>query len=203
MKKPEKKRKNENNVLYTGRGDDGSTTLFDCHQGRISKSSALIEALGSTDELNAYLGMIKVYSDNDKVFIKIGAKKVFFSKLIEDIQQNLFILQAELGGSKMTINKKELNKIENVIHEISEVIPPLKSFTISGGTILSAGLDYSRTLSRKTERRIISVSDEGSRKIGRWTLAYINRLSSILFAMSRYTNHFYSIPENHPDYNKK
>ncbi|MFA5773072.1 MAG: cob(I)yrinic acid a,c-diamide adenosyltransferase [Candidatus Paceibacterota bacterium] len=203
MEKAQKHLKKAKNTLYTGFGDKGTTTLFGCKQGRISKSSILIEALGSVDELNAYLGIIKVYSLIDKIMLKIGNKKILYNEIIEDIQQNLFVIQAELGGSKMSIGKKELTKIENIINKIGEVLPPITSFTISGGSIISSGLDFARTLARKSERRIISVSDEGSRIINPNTISYMNRLSSILFAMSRYANYLFSIPESHPKYNKK
>jgi len=191
-----------NNTLYTGRGDNGTTTLFDCKQGRISKSAFLIEALGSVDELNAYLGIIKVYSEMDKLTLKQGTKNISYSSIIEEIQQNLFVIQAELGGSKMFVDKKELKKIENIINQIGKVLPPITSFTISGGSIISSGLDFARTLARKSERRIVSVVDDKSRIINPNTISYMNRLSSILFAMSRYANHIFSIPENHPKYNK-
>jgi ATP:cob(I)alamin adenosyltransferase len=203
MKKVLKNIKKSKNILYTGLGDKGTTTLFDCQQGRISKSALLIEALGSVDELNAYLGIIKVYSNIDKVSLKFGTKNILFSQTIEEIQQNLFVIQAELGGSKMTISKKELTVIENIINQIGKVLPPITSFTISGGSIISSGLDFARTLARKSERRIISVADEGFRIISPNTIAYMNRLSSVLFALSRYANYLFSIPESHPDYNKK
>jgi len=206
MKKDQKNFKKDKNILYTGTGDNGTTTLYDCKQGRISKSATLIEALGSIDELNAYLGIIKVYSDIDKIILKTTNskinKKLFYSKIIEDIQQNLFIIQAELGGSLMFVSKKELTKLENIINQVGEVLPPITSFTISGGSIISSGLDFARTLARKGERRVISVSEEGIRIINPATLSYLNRLSSVLFAMSRYANYIFSIPETHPDYNK-
>ena len=190
------------NTMFTGKGDNGTTTLFDCKQGRISKSAVLIEALGSVDELNAYLGIVKVYSEIDKLNLKQGSKNILYSHIIEEIQQNLFIIQAELGGSKMSVDKKELIKIEKIINQIGKVLPPITSFTISGGSIISSGLDFARTLARKSERRIISVADEGSRIISPATISYLNRLSSILFALSRYANYIFSIPENHPKYNK-
>lgn len=203
MKKNLSHLKKDKNILYTGFGDDGKTTLFDCKQNRISKSASLIEALGSVDETNAYLGIIKILSVENKIFLKTGKKKLFYYQIIEDIQQNLFIIQAELGGSKMSISKKELIKIEKIINEISDILPPITSFTISGGSILSASLDFARTLARKSERRIIAVADEGSRMMSLDTISYLNRLSSLLFALSRYTNYFFLIPENHPDYRKK
>lgn len=217
MKKVVNHLKKDKNILYTGFGDKGTTTLFDCKQGRISKSALIIEALGSVDELNAYLGIIKVYSNSDKIILKINnlptgqaglstgkvGKKTQYGDVIEEIQQNLFIIQAELGGSKMSVNKKELVKIEKIINQIAEILPPITTFTISGGSLVSSSLDFARTLARKSERRIIGVADEGSRIINTNTIAYMNRLSSVLFAMSRYANYSLSISEEHPKYNKK
>lgn len=201
MEKPKKQLKK--NILYTGFGDKGTTTLFHCDQGRISKSANIIEALGSLDELNAYLGIVKVYSTESQMKISIGPKKkILFSDILNDIQQTLFVIQAEIAGSPMTVKKMELNKVEKIISFISETLPPITSFTVSGGSILSAELDFSRTLARRCERRIIAVVDGGGMTIGGVTVAYLNRLSSLLFAMSRYANYVLSIKEEHPNYNK-
>ncbi len=195
--------KSHKNTLYTGRGDNGTTTLFHCDQGRISKSANIIEALGSLDELNAYIGIVKVYGDIEQIKITINPrKKIMISKILEDIQQILFIIQAEIAGSDMTVKKKSLNDIESIISIISDILPPITSFTVAGGSVLSAELDFSRTLSRRCERRIVAVIDEGYLKVGPVTIAYLNRLSSLLFALSRYSNHFLSIKEEHPKYNK-
>ncbi len=203
MKKKNKQLNKNKNILYTGFGDKGTTTLFDCKQQRISKSSAIIESLGQVDELNAYLGIVKIYSNKENLKLKINNKNISLYIFIEEIQQTLFVIQAELAGSKITVKKKDLNKIEKIINNIGDILPPITSFTISGGSLLSASLDYSRTLSRRTERGIISVVEEGNRKIGLTTIAYLNRLSSVLFAMSRYSNFKFSIEEEHPKYNNK
>lgn len=202
MGKDNKHLKREKNILYTGFGDKGTTTLFDCHQGRISKSANIIEALGEIDELNAYLGIVKVYTQNEQIKLKISNKNILISDLINEVQQTLFIIQAEIAGSKMAVTKKNLNRIEKIINTIGDILPPIKSFTVSGGSILSAELDYSRTLVRRAERRVISVMEEGFRKINPMTISYLNRLSSAFFAMSRYSNFILSIPEDHPKYNK-
>lgn len=201
MEKPDFK--NKKNILYTGFGDKGTTTLFHCDQGRISKSANIIEALGSLDELNAYLGIVKVYAYTENINIKLSSRnKKLFSEIINDVQQTLFVIQAEIAGSSMTVKNSELKNIENIISFISDVLPPITSFTVSGGSILSAELDFSRTLARRCERRVVAVGEEGKRKIGNVTIAYLNRLSSLLFAMSRYSNYSLSIPEEHPKYNK-
>jgi cob(I)alamin adenosyltransferase len=190
-------------TLYTGKGDNGTTTLFNCDQGRISKSANIIEALGVLDELNAFIGILKVYAGIEQMKIVLSPKKkILFSDILNNIQQTLFIIQAEIAGSDMTVKKKDLANIEAIISYISEVLPPITSFTISGGSILSAELDFGRTLARRCERRIITVVEEGNRKVGIVTISYLNRLSSVLFAMSRYANYLLSIPEEHPKYNK-
>lgn len=202
-KKQKVNTKNHKNILYTGFGDKGTTTLFHCDQGRISKSANIIEALGSLDELNAYLGIVKVYAKEEQIKIQISPKKtILFSDILNDIQQTLFIIQAEVAGSHMTVKKKNLTEVEHIISCISDALPPITSFTVSGGSILSSELDFSRTLARRCERRIISVIEEGHRKVGKVTIAYLNRLSSVLFALSRYSNYLLSIPEEHPKYNK-
>ena len=76
MEKKQNHLKKHKNILYTGFGDKGTTTLYDCKQGRISKSSILVEALGSVDELNAYLGIIKVYSNTTKMALIVKKKKI-------------------------------------------------------------------------------------------------------------------------------
>jgi len=191
------------NTLYTGRGDNGTTTLFHCDQGRISKSASIIEALGSLDELNAYIGIIKVNPENKKTKIKINKKYLYFSSILLDIQQTLFVIQAEIAGSDISPTKNNLKEIEKVIEVISGILPPITSFTVSGGSILSAELDYARTLARKAERRIVGVQEEGIKNLSQHTISYMNRLSSVLFAMSRYSNYILSIKEEHPNYNKK
>lgn len=202
MKSMKKLSKTNKNILYTGFGDKGTTTLFGCKQERISKSAHIIEALGSVDELNAYLGVVKVYCGIDKLDLEIGNKKYSLDDIVNDIQQTLFVIQAELAGSQMTVDKKEVIKLEKIIEKIGNILPPIKSFTVAGGSILSAELDVARTLSRRAERRVVSVVDEKKKVIGMHTISYLNRLSSVLFAMSRYTNHMLSIKEDYPRYNK-
>ncbi|NVN97626.1 ATP:cob(I)alamin adenosyltransferase, partial [Candidatus Nomurabacteria bacterium] len=153
--------------------------------------------------LNAYIGIVKVYAREGDMKIVVNSKKaILYSDILNDIQQTLFIIQAEVAGSPMTVKKSDLNDIEKIISYISNLLPPIKSFTVSGGSVLSAELDYTRTLARRCERRIITVVDGGGTQIGKVTLAYLNRLSSILFAMSRYANYALAIEEEHPKYNK-
>ncbi|MFA5651944.1 MAG: cob(I)yrinic acid a,c-diamide adenosyltransferase [Candidatus Paceibacterota bacterium] len=160
-------------MLYTKKGDDGKTNIFGCDQ-RLSKSSAIAEALGCLDEINSYLGVIKA---------KINDKEN--KELIHAIQNNLFIIQAEVAGADKKINEREVKNLEKIINNIEKELSPIKSFLISGANEISADFDFARTLARRAERRVVAVSDEGITKIDTETLVYLNRLSSLLYALAR------------------
>ena len=164
--------------------------MFGCDQQRISKSSELPEALGSLDELNAFLGFVKVRAQDEP---RIKA-------VLQETQETLFIVQAEIAGADKRIGKERTESVEAVINAIEKEIPPLKGFSIAGGTELSALLDVARTLARRAERRIIAVSDAQVREITQETKTYMNRLSSLLFALARLANHLSGVPEENPRY---
>ena len=164
--------------------------MFGCDQQRISKSSELPEALGSLDELNAFLGFVKVRAQDEP---RIKA-------VLQETQETLFIVQAEIAGADKHIGKERTESVEAVINAIEKEIPPLKGFSIAGGTELSALLDVARTLARRAERRIIAVSDAQVREITQETKTYMNRLSSLLFALARLANHLSGVPEENPRY---
>lgn len=182
-------------MLYTRKGDKGTTTVFGCDQ-RISKSSAIAEALGTLDEINSFLGLCKV--QREAVSCELLA--VSFSEIISRVQQNLFIIQAELAGAQKTTEESRLKEIERFIDAIEKELPPIKTFFVSGGTELSALFDIARAIVRRAERRIVKVSEEGKIKIGAHSLAYLNRLSSLLYALARLTNHKSGITEQVPGY---
>lgn len=184
-------------MLYTGKGDKGDTGLFGCNQ-RISKSSAISEALGSMDEVNSFLGFAKLKSKESG--FQVGSDGPTFSGLVNNIQQTLFIIQAELAGTPMTVEEEKVREVEKVIAEIESELPPIHSFFISGGCEISSLFDFSRTLARRAERRVVAVNEEGKIQVGAFTLAYLNRLSSILYALARLSNHKSGITEQSPDY---
>lgn len=182
-------------MLYTRKGDKGMTTVFGCNQ-KISKSSAIAEALGALDETNSFLGLCKVHKK--AVSFKLSAYR--FSEIIYQVQQNLFIIQAELAGAEKLMTENKIKEIEKLIDETEKELPPIKSFFVSGGTELSVLFDIARTIARRAERRVVEVSEEGKVKIGTNSLSYLNRLSSLLYALARLTNHKSGITEQIPDY---
>ena len=184
-------------MLYTRKGDSGTTKTFGCDQ-RVSKSSNIAEALGSLDEINSFLGLIKIKAV-DLVFI-FPDKEIVVSEAIAQIQQDLFIIQAELAGADKTILHNKVVWLEEIIDGIEKLLPPIKTFFVSGGVELAALSDIARTIARRAERRVVGVVDEGKIKVGIDTLAYLNRLSSVLYAFARSFNHNAGIREETPKY---
>ncbi len=184
-------------MLYTKKGDDGTTKTFGCDQ-RISKSSAVAEALGALDEVNSFLGLVR--AKTAEIDFKIKDKKLKYADLVLEVQQNLFIVQAEIAGATLSISKDKTVKIEKIVDEIEKVLPPIKSFFLSGATEISAIFDFSRTLARRAERRVVEVKEEGKIPVSDDTLSYLNRLSSLLYALARIFSYSKGAEEIKPDY---
>ena len=184
-------------MLYTRAGDTGTTKTYGCDQ-KISKSSAIAEALGSLDEINSFLGLVKVEAHT--VMWNVPGTAYTLETFIHAIQESLFIVQAEVGGFPKIIPAQKVQELETAIDAIESELPPITTFFISGGTKLAALFDTSRTIARRAERRIVEVSEEGKQQVSPETLAYLNRLSSILYALARLSNHISGIKEVRPSY---
>ena len=184
-------------MLYTGKGDKGDTKLFGC-ANRISKASVVAEALGALDEINSFLGICKIKAAGAE--IRIGKKGAKVSDVVRHIQDTLFTAQAELAGAPKSVKKSVLTKAEKAIAEIEKELPPIKSFFVSGGTELAATFDTARAISRRAERRVVEATESGEAKVGKNTIAYLNRLSSLLYALARLANKKSGIKEEPPSY---
>ena len=183
-------------MLYTKKGDGGTTKTFGCDQ-RISKSSSIAEALGSLDEINSFLGLCKINSRKEKLKTAGG---LFFSDIVNTIQENLFIVQAEMAGAPKKIEKEKVVEVETIVDNIEKELPLIKTFFISGSTECGALFDIARTISRRAERRAVTVVEDGKVKLSPDTLAYLNRLSSLLYALARLSSHKSGINEFAPSY---
>lgn len=118
-----------------------------------------------------------------------------------EAQQNLFIIQAELAGAEgKTISEEKVKEVEMIVDTAEKEMPPIKSFFIPGATEIGALFDVARTVARRAERRVTAVIDAGDRKIGINSQAYLNRLSSLLYALARLSNHKFGINEEPPSY---
>ena len=184
-------------ALYTGKGDEGTTKLFDTKAGeRVPKSAPVFEALGTFDELNTIVGWCRVACAIDWL---VGEKTT--STILLDVQEHLFTIQAELAGAKKKIPAKNIKDIEALIAAIDEQLPEIATFFVPGGNELSARLDIARTVSRRAERSLVCVIEDGT-KISAHTLTYANRLSSLLYALVRFVNHKCDIQDVPPSYIK-
>ncbi len=181
-------------MLYTGKGDNGTTKLFGCDQ-RMSKSSAIAEALGSVDEINSLIGVVKMKGGDLE-----AAGGLTYAKLLDDVQQDLFIIQAQLAGADKQMDAARVEKLEKWIGAIEGELPPITSFFVSGGTMLGAMCDYARTVARRAERRVVGAMPEGTAADKPPMLAYMNRLSSLLYALARLANHREGVAEEKPHY---
>jgi len=132
--------------------------------------------------------------------MKVGLNEALFRDIIHQIQKDLFIIQAEVAGAEKTIARPKVLWLEGIIDDAEKELPSIKNFVIPGGSDASAILDVARTMARRTERRVIEAVLKGEAKAGGESLAYLNRLSSLLYALARLTNAKLGFKENSPDY---
>ncbi|MGC9605408.1 MAG: cob(I)yrinic acid a,c-diamide adenosyltransferase [Minisyncoccia bacterium] len=184
-------------MLYTRKGDTGTTKSFKSGPGeRKSKSSCQTEALGALDELNSFLGLVKVKCAG--VSWAVNEKQP--AEIVAWTQNCLFSIQAEVASADKRVGQGKVAEMEKWIDAMEEELPPIKTFFISGGTELAALFDVSRTLARKAERRVVAGVEAGEFRADAATLAFLNRLSSLLYALARLTNHKSGITEQPPTY---
>lgn len=182
-------------ALFTGKGDGGTTKLFDSPQGvRVSKSSPIFEVLGMLDELNALTGWCAIAADD----LSVGERRA--ADILREVQDHLFTLQAEVAGSDKRIPEESTATMSALIESIESVLPETKTFLILGDTELSARFDIARTVARRAERRLVTLHESGDRDISAPARAYANRLSSLFYALARLTNKAAAAQERPPHY---
>lgn len=200
-------------ALFTGKGDQGTTKLFDTQSGvRVSKASPIFETLGMLDELNTLVGWCKVETRNKKQETKTkretqnSSEDIYsfngrsFYEILHEVQDYLFTIQAEVAGAGKVVPPEATEALSAVINEIEKEMPPIKTFLVPGGTELSARLDVTRAVSRRAERRLVNLHESGDRIISESSRAYANRLSSLFYALTRLANHRAGISETPPSY---
>lgn len=175
-------------TLYTRSGDSGSSNLWGT---RLPKSNLIFQALGALDELNSFIGL-------GIASIKDG----HFKKVLVDVQQKLFIIQAEVSGARGELAKEfkaeHTEYLEKLIDMFEEEIGILKHFVLPGGTAQAAWCDIMRTVARRSERAINALNDKSP--VNPAIITYINRLSSLFFALARVINKRAGIKEQKPTY---
>lgn len=174
--------------LYTKRGDDGKTSLFDGSE--VSKDHARVEAYGSIDELNAFLGVVAAVATERPPF----AADRKLADRVRLIQAELFQLGADLATPEdagkrdkvPNITEAESKRLESWIDEACTASPPLTCFVLPGGDVLAAQLHVCRTVCRRAERCVVTLAE--TVQFNRQIIIYLNRLSDLLFAWARWAN---------------
>lgn len=158
--------------ITTKTGDSGETSL--ANGERVLKDSIRVQTYGTVDELNSFLGLAKHYlPENEK-------------NVVEEIQKTLFRLAAELAKGESFVRLISEEEIDNVTKTINdyEKLVDLNSFAVPGGTIASAHLDVCRTIARRAERLVVTLSRE--EKVRPEAIKYLNRISDLLYIMARF-----------------
>ncbi|MDT5076064.1 MAG: cob(I)alamin adenosyltransferase [Mycobacterium sp.] len=170
--------------IYTRTGDDGTTGLSDF--SRVSKNDARLESYADCDETNAAIG----------VAVALGQPNEQILKVLRQIQNDLFDAGADLSTPvvahpehpPLRITQDYIDRLEGWCDEFNEPLPALNSFVLPGGTALSALLHVARTIARRAERSAWRAIDEHGDSVSVLPAKYLNRLSDLLFILSRVAN---------------
>lgn len=171
------------NKIYTRTGDDGTTGLVS--GPRRSKDDLRVEAIGTVDEVNAFVGMARIHTS--------GMPRLDW--VLARVQNDLFDLGGDLAnppqtageGRHLRITDTQVTWLESQIDGMNADLAPLTSFVLPGGTTLSAGLHVARVVARRAERLLVALM-RAEPETGKPALAYLNRLSDLLFVLARVAN---------------
>ncbi|AQX83661.1 cob(I)yrinic acid a,c-diamide adenosyltransferase [Elizabethkingia bruuniana] len=172
--------------IYTKTGDKGETSLYG--GTRVSKASARVDAYGTIDELNAFIGIAKSHIDDSDCL-----------KQLAEIQYDLFTLGSEAatpidkvylanGKSRLpvTIKEEDINKLEVWMDKMDESLEPLQFFILPGGGKAATFLHAARTICRRAERGMVFLNE--TEEVRPELIKYLNRLSDYLFVLARYVS---------------
>ncbi len=189
--------------FFTGQGDKGKSQIG---RKNFSKGEIFFELIGTLDELNSWLGICRTSAGGfDRRFKKTP---FHLTPLVGNLQNLVFVIQAEFAAIRFGyknaphLDDSKILLLENVIKKIDRELPVLRKFVISGGSELSAQLDFGRVLARRAEREAVRFFDKNKKASNQSAAAlqFLNRLSSVLFALARYVNFQLKIKELNPDY---
>ncbi len=171
--------------VYTRTGDDGQTGLFG--GPRVAKDDPRLEAYGTVDELNSTIGVATAFLEHDDL-----------RAWLQIVQSDLFDVGGELATPEIEerirkgqpvgprVTDDDVAKLERWIDAMDEELQPLTRFILPGGTPASAQLHVARTVCRRAERRVLSLSRDA--EVAPTVMRYLNRLSDCLFTMARMVN---------------
>jgi cob(I)alamin adenosyltransferase len=182
--------------IYTKTGDSGETALLG--GARVSKASPRVAAYGDVDELNAWLGLVGAQPlspmSQDRLYEDLA-------EMIVHIQRDLFAIGSRLADpsgrvtervEKTAVTSDDIVRLESWIDRLQGELPPLRRFILAGGTVVGARLHVARTVCRRAERSVVSLGPDA---VESDVVAYLNRLSDLLFVMARAANRRNGVPE--------
>ena len=166
--------------IYTRGGDGGKTSLGD--GSRVVKHDLRVSAYGTVDEANAVIGLVRLHATDTS------------DALLARIQNDLFDLGADLctpsgtsrGAGALRMVSEQVEWLEAQIDKINEKLAPLESFILPAGSPAAAHLHHARTVARRAERMVTALAVE--EEVNTHAITYLNRLSDLLFVMSRACN---------------
>jgi cob(I)alamin adenosyltransferase len=183
------------NRIYTKRGDAGETSLAGGQ--RVPKDAPRIEAYGTVDELNAFIGLAGATCEERSGDTLRLAE---LADILRRVQHELFNLGSILATLPRDVHPKqaritasEIDQLEREIDEMNAELPALRSFVLPGGTRLNAELHAARTICRRAERLLVGLARQEDTPPE--AIRYLNRLSDALFVWSRWVNHVMGVPE--------
>jgi cob(I)alamin adenosyltransferase len=178
------------NRIYTKTGDKGETGLVGGQ--RVSKDTQRIEVFGTVDELNSFVGLVRISARE----VKLDELEVIF----ERVQHELFnlgsvlaTLPEDLHPKQPRITKETIDQLEREIDHYNASLAPLRSFVLPGGTRICAELHVCRTICRRAERALVTLSHD--EEIPLEAMLYLNRLSDAMFVWSRWVNQALNVEE--------
>ncbi|NUP09009.1 MAG: cob(I)yrinic acid a,c-diamide adenosyltransferase [Polyangiaceae bacterium] len=190
------------NRVYTKKGDKGATQLVGGQ--KVPKSDRRIEAYGTVDELNAFVGVARQSAVEAAARAPASAGELdALAKTLLRVQHELFNLGSLLATLPEDVHPKQarvtdddIAALEQDLDRANDVLPMLRSFVLPGGSRLNADLHVARTVCRRAERLLVALIEHaGEEAVDLVAVRYLNRLSDAFFVWSRYASHLESAPE--------
>lgn len=173
------------NRIYTRRGDQGLTSLVGGQ--RVSKDALRIESYGTVDELNSFVGLAVISASARPETSSLATILVRVQHELFNLGSILATLPEDVHPRQPQITAVEIEQLEREIDEANEVLSPLRSFVLPGGSRLNAELHICRTVCRRAERIVVALMQHES--VPELAVGYLNRLSDALFVWSRWASH--------------